>query len=90
MKECEWREDSDGIWQTGCGMEFVFIDSGPKENRLLFCCYCGKSLRSKSASDVTDDSGRIVAPPQPALPTRPPGPWTGNTDARGGGNDTGE
>ena len=56
-KPCAWKEDADGIWMTDCGEEFVFIDSGPKENHLRFCCYCGARLESVPASDMAVEDG---------------------------------
>ena len=53
-EECRWVEDDEAIWNTDCDNEFVFIDSGPKENSMRFCCYCGKPLVAKSAGDMND------------------------------------
>ena len=42
---CEWREDEDGTWNTGCGRDWVFIEDGTPENcRVNFCVGCGKSV----------------------------------------------
>ena len=41
---CKWTPDDDGIYQTKCGEAFTFIDAGPKENNMKFCCYCGGSI----------------------------------------------
>jgi hypothetical protein len=44
---CRWREDVDAeLWTTDCGNTFCFIDAGPKENGMTFCCYCGKKLKA--------------------------------------------
>lgn len=42
--QCAWKPDDDGIYHTDCGHEFVFIDDGPTQNHMMFCCYCGKAL----------------------------------------------
>ena len=42
--ECKWEQDEDGNWDTDCGNLHVLLDGGPKENRMLFCCYCGKPI----------------------------------------------
>lgn len=39
---CEWVEDEDAIWHTACGHSFFFDTDGPAENKLEYCCYCGK------------------------------------------------
>jgi hypothetical protein len=62
MPECCWKPDDDGVWATDCGQEFVFIDAGPKENHMRFCCYCGKPLKAKASNDMNgreqgDDDG---------------------------------
>jgi len=54
---CRWAEDDDGVWQTDCGNAFVFTDSGPKENGMFFCCYCGRRLQSKVSSDMREAVG---------------------------------
>ena len=48
--KCGWTKDEDGIWTAAChamsnhGPSFIFEDGGPKENRFVFCPYCGKPL----------------------------------------------
>lgn len=43
---CRWHEDLlDGSWDTDCGNKFQFNESGPIENGLKFCGYCGKRLK---------------------------------------------
>ena len=42
---CKWMEDEDGNWFTDCGEGFTFIDGGPTENNMGYCCYCGKTLK---------------------------------------------
>ncbi len=39
-------------------------------------------VENSANAAVLDASGRPIAPPQPALPVRPPGPHESNTDAR--------
>lgn len=41
---CQWVADDDGVYHTGCVNAFTFIDAGPKENHMKFCCYCGGNL----------------------------------------------
>jgi hypothetical protein len=47
MEQCVWAEDFDGNWDTMCQQSFVFIDGSPSENKMKFCCYCGKELVEK-------------------------------------------
>ena len=54
-KICEWVEDSDGTYQTTCGKEFQFIDSGCKENGFKFCCFCGKPLLEDKFEEKSGD-----------------------------------
>jgi len=46
QKVCEWRlEDDDyAVWDSDCGMEFLFNDDGPVENNFAFCPGCGNRL----------------------------------------------
>jgi hypothetical protein len=43
-----WALDSDvdwgDSWDTACGEKFTFIDSGPEDNKMRFCPYCGGAL----------------------------------------------
>lgn len=41
---CDWVEDEEGNWFTGCGNAFTFNDGGPRENGAKFCAYCGARL----------------------------------------------
>ena len=41
---CQWKEDGDGIWNTGCGHLFEFTSDGPTENQFRFCPYCGGKI----------------------------------------------
>lgn len=43
------------IWETDCGEAFVFETDGPKENKMKFCCYCGKPLTEVIHYDEPDD-----------------------------------
>jgi hypothetical protein len=44
---CEWSQDDlDGDWfVTDCGNDFILNDGTPEENKMKFCCYCGKPLK---------------------------------------------
>lgn len=45
-ERCTWTEvdcDSD-IYATSCGHYFAITELTPYENKMRFCCYCGKSL----------------------------------------------
>ena len=42
--ECAWECDSEGNWETGCGGTFILNEGTPGDNRMAFCCYCGKPL----------------------------------------------
>lgn len=50
-ESCTWTKWPDvDTWDTQCGDAFVFIDGTPTENSMKFCCYCGKPLMEKQAS----------------------------------------
>lgn len=66
--KCRWEADEDGVYHTDCGEDFVFIDSGPKENHIQFCCYCGKPCKAEPSADMNprekgDDDGVEYADP---------------------------
>lgn len=53
-KCCQWKADSDGIFQTGCGHSFYFDDNGgPGDHQLKFCGYCGASLVEVNSDSPT-------------------------------------
>ncbi|MBH4346020.1 hypothetical protein I5M84_14100 [Pseudomonas aeruginosa] len=51
---CKWTESS-GIWETGCGQTWSFIEDGPAENGALFCHHCGGRLDLIKSDDQEDD-----------------------------------
>jgi len=57
-RQCEWCEDDDGVWHTGCGHAFWFDSDGPVENLQKFCGYCGGNLIARALADETPDSGQ--------------------------------
>ena len=55
---CVWTEDWEGTWSTACGEAFVVECEKPSDNRMCFCCYCGKPLEERPYKDEEDDDGR--------------------------------
>lgn len=43
---CHWRltEDDWNRWAGDCGMDWIFPDSTPKENGMVYCPKCGREL----------------------------------------------
>lgn len=89
---CEWNEDEDGNWDTGCGNTFSFDEGGPEENKSKFCCYCGKGVKAVKFRD------RIEKQPDPEgwIPHTPGDPMPCEASAKvsvrlaGGHFDTGK
>jgi hypothetical protein len=54
MDKCVWTEDEDGIWSTDCKNDFLFIDGGPDDNKMKFCCFCGLPLQAAAYEEVDD------------------------------------
>lgn len=47
-KPCIWSQeefDEYNMWNTECGESFCLETDTPKENKMNYCCYCGKKLR---------------------------------------------
>ena len=40
---CKWTHEIENQfhWATGCGKEFVLVESNPQKCGILFCPYCG-------------------------------------------------
>jgi hypothetical protein len=53
---CAWsQEDPDGdCWNTDCGETFCVTDGTPRENKMSFCCFCGKTLNEVPFADEED------------------------------------
>lgn len=52
---CTWMLDPDPdceSWDTSCGEKFVFMEGGPAENHVRFCCYCGGRLRAGQGQNL--------------------------------------
>ena len=48
--ECGWTHttsiiEDEGIWETLCGNTFMFVEGTPQDNKIKFCCYCGRPLQ---------------------------------------------
>lgn len=41
--KCVWME-KDGLWRTVCNNEFVINDGKPSDNKMKYCCFCGKII----------------------------------------------
>ena len=55
---CSWQEDSDGNWLTSCGALHMFLAGNVKENRHIYCPYCGKIILEQNAqADRTAKAG---------------------------------
>lgn len=55
VKMCEWRENSDGCWETACGNAFEVSEGTPAENGMKFCPYCGAGLIAVAFAYPADD-----------------------------------
>ena len=44
---CQWKEDSDGNWETSCGEAFCLEEGTPVENTYNYCPACGGILKEK-------------------------------------------
>lgn len=54
---CEWREDDPNtdLWETECGKAYGINEGSPTENRMNFCCFCGKKIAESRKSEDEDD-----------------------------------
>lgn len=43
---CCWNQDDvdSDLWDTDCKNIFILVEGGPEENRMRYCCYCGKPI----------------------------------------------
>lgn len=61
---CEWKEDSEGQWETACGQLFYFNEGGVEENNFHFCHGCGHPVNATKYVDppIDDDEPLPAAP----------------------------
>lgn len=46
-KVCEWKQDEDGNWHTGCGNIHVLLHGTPSDNKMAWCCSCSGKVVEK-------------------------------------------
>jgi len=48
MKTCTWTyDDLYDYWETSCGESFIITEGDPKENKMVFCPFCGRLIKEK-------------------------------------------
>ena len=53
--KCAWKyDDYEDKWDTMCGEAFTFFENGPLENKMRYCCYCGKPLHECEVTENDD------------------------------------
>ena len=55
---CTWCQggDSDsGVYATSCGHYFNLEDGTPEDNKMQWCCYCGKRLVQELITEDGDE-----------------------------------
>jgi hypothetical protein len=40
---CNWT-NAEGFWETECKNAFSIEDGTPEQNRMNYCCFCGKPI----------------------------------------------
>jgi len=51
MKTCTWTyDDLYDFWETSCGESFIITEGDPTENKMLFCPFCGRSIKEKKCA----------------------------------------
>jgi hypothetical protein len=55
---CTWQQDGDsdsGLYATSCRHYFNLEDGTPEDNKMSWCCYCGKKLAQELITEDEDD-----------------------------------
>jgi hypothetical protein len=55
---CTWQQDGDsdsGLYATSCRHYFNLEDGTPEDNKLAWCCYCGKKLAQELITEDGDE-----------------------------------
>lgn len=53
--DCDWGEDDDTFFLTGCNRSFVFIEGNFEDNGFLFCPFCGGHITNHVNETGTDE-----------------------------------
>ncbi len=51
---CVWIEDSDGVWATTCGVEWIFSDGSLAQNKTFYCHHCGHPVKPQTYTETLD------------------------------------
>jgi len=57
-KDCAWAENSEGGWDSLCGLSFELTSGTPQSNGMAYCCYCGGSLEQIEYADEAEGGSR--------------------------------
>lgn len=71
MHPCTWTNDGEA-WRTSCGHYFTLIDGAPTDNKMRFCCYCGKAIEATCEESLQVHAGEANPSTSPA--SRPAAP----------------
>ena len=55
---CTWHQDGDsdsGVYATSCRRYFNLEDGTPEDNKMQWCCYCGKKLVQELITEGDDE-----------------------------------
>ena len=55
---CTWHQDGDsdsGVYATSCRHYFNLEDGTPEDNKMQWCCYCGKKLVQELITEDGDE-----------------------------------
>jgi hypothetical protein len=55
---CTWYQDGDsdsGVYATSCRRYFNLEDGTPEDNKMQWCCYCGKKLVQELITEDGDE-----------------------------------
>jgi hypothetical protein len=55
---CTWHQDGDsdsGVYATSCRRYFNLEDGTPEDNKMQWCCYCGKRLVQELITEDGDE-----------------------------------
>ncbi len=55
---CTWHQDGDsdsGVYATSCRHYFNLEDGTPEDNKMQWCCYCGKKLARELITEDDDE-----------------------------------
>jgi hypothetical protein len=56
QEPCKWKEDEEGVYETGCDHSFFFDTGNATENKIKYCGFCGHPILDVPYAEESEDN----------------------------------